>query len=76
MKEKLETQFQQPMNIVLDYGQNVSAKASGDILITGQGFLNSHIFSGGSVSMVKEDSHKPSVFKMCIRDRQCQDREG
>lgn len=63
MKEKLETQFQQPMNIVLDYGQNVSAKASGDILITGQGFLNSHIFSGGSVSMVKEDSHKPSVFR-------------
>lgn len=64
MKEKLESQFKQPMNITMSYAQNATIKTSGDIIVTGQGCLNSNLYAGGNITMENiESSSKSSVFR-------------
>jgi hypothetical protein len=64
MKEKLESHFKQPMNITISYAQNATIKTSGDIIITGQGCLNSNLYAGGNITMENiESSSKSSVFR-------------
>lgn len=73
IKKKLESQFKQPMNISIAYAQNAHIKASGDLIITGQGCLNSNVFVGGSVMMENTElPSAPCVFRggeiRCTKD--------
>lgn len=62
--KKLESLFKEPMNITIPYIQNSNIQASGNLILTGQGCLNSTVFAGESVFMSENrGTTSPCVFR-------------